>query len=146
LRYWDSPEVQYFEGGYNYVDVRDVAAGMIAAAEKGRTGESYLLSGDYLSNQDLMDLGRKLTGRNFPTRLLPLGLVNFLTKIMPLYYRLSGQSPQLTPYAVEVLQSNAQISHAKATRELEYQPRSLEESLRDTLYWFRDNRHLLLRD
>lgn len=145
LRYWDSPEVQYFDGGYDYVDVRDVAAGMIAAAEKGRTGESYLLSGGYLTNQELMELGRKITGRNFPTRVLPLGLVNFLTKIMPLYYRLSGKSPQLTPYAVEVLHSNAQISHAKATRELGYQPRTLEESLTDTLHWFRDNRQRLLQ-
>jgi dihydroflavonol-4-reductase len=146
LRYWDNQEVQYFAGGYDYVDVRDVAAGMIAAAEMGRTGESYLLSGGYISNKDLVELGQKITGGNYPLRELPMPLVNFLAKVMPLYYRLSGKSPQLTPYAVEVLQSNAQISHAKATRELDYRPRSLEESLTNTLHWFRDNRHQLLLD
>ncbi|MDX9992297.1 MAG: SDR family oxidoreductase [Anaerolineales bacterium] len=144
LRYWDNKEVLYFAGGYDYVDVRDVADGMIAAAEKGRSGESYLLSGGYLSNTDLVETGRKLVGGSYRLRELPIPLVNFLTRIMPLYYRMSKKSPQLTPYAVEVLQSNASISHAKATRELGYQPRPLLESLQDSLGWFKENTHLLI--
>jgi dihydroflavonol-4-reductase len=144
LRYLDGREVQYFKGGYDYVDVRDVADGIIAAAEKGRAGESYLLSGGYLSNRDLVETGRRLAGGNYPLRELSLPLVNFLAKIMPLYYRLSKKSPQLTPYAIEVLQSNAAISHEKATRELGYRPHPLEESLRDALEWFRGNRERLI--
>ena len=146
LRYWDNKEVRYFAGGYDYVDVRDVAAGMIAAAEKGRTGESYLLSGGYLSNRELVETGRRLVDGNYPLRELPMPLVHVLAVLMPIYYRLSGTSPQLTPYAIEVLQSNAVISHAKATRELGYQPRPLEESLKDALEWFRANRHKLVRE
>ena len=144
LRNWDNKEVQYFPGGYDYVDVRDVASGMITAAEKGRTGESYLLSGAYLTNKELVELGRKITGLNYPLRNLPIPLVNFLSRVMPIYYRISGKSPQLTPYSVEVLQSNANISHEKATRELNYHPRPLEKSLTDALHWFRDNRHRLV--
>lgn len=146
LRYWEGKEVQYFAGGYDYVDVRDVASGMIAAAEKGRTGESYLLSGGYLSNRELVETGRRLVSGNYPLRELPMPLVHLLTRLMPIYYRLSGQSPQLTPYSVEVLQSNAAISHAKATRELGYNPRPLEESLKDTLEWFKANQDKLMRE
>ncbi len=143
-RYWDSAEITYFSGGYDYVDVRDVAEGLITLAEKGRRGESYLLSGEYITNQDLIALGKALTGRHFQTREMPLWVVNLLAKIFPLYYRLSGQRPQLTPYAVEVLQSNANISHAKATRELGYQPRPLADSVRDALHWYRENKDSLL--
>ena len=144
LSYLKGREVQYFEGGYDYVDVRDVAAGMIAAAEKGRKGESYLLSGGYLSNRDLAEHGRKLVGGNYRLRELPIALVNFLAKILPLYYRIGKISPLLTPYSIEVLQSNSTISHEKATRELGYQPRPLLDSLRDALMWFKENRARLI--
>lgn len=143
-RYWNSAEVTYFPGGYDYVDVRDVAEGLIALAAKGRRGESYLLSGEYIGNKDLIELGRQLTGRNFEVREMPLWLVNLLAQVFPLYYRLSGERPQLTPYAVEVLQSNANISHDKATRELGYQPRPLADAVRDALHWYRENKESLL--
>lgn len=144
LSYWKHKPVQYFEGGYDYVDVRDVASGMIAAAEKGRSGESYLLSGGYMSNDDLAKLGRQLVGGTYRLLKLPLGLIQFLAHLLPHYYRASKKSPLLTPYSVEVLQSNASISHAKATRELGYQPRSLQDSLRDALMWFKENRGRLI--
>ncbi len=144
LSYWKHKPVQYFEGGYDYVDVRDVASGMIAAAEKGRSGESYLLSGGYMSNDDLAKLGRQLVGGTYRLLKLPLGLIQFLAHLLPHYYRLSKKSPLLTPYSVEVLQSNAAISHAKATRELGYQPRSLKDSLRDALLWFKENQTRLI--
>lgn len=144
LSYWKHKPVQYFEGGYDYVDVRDVASGMIAAAEKGRSGESYLLSGGYMSNDDLAKLGRQLVGGTYRLLKLPLGLIQFLAHLLPHYYRLSKKSPLLTPYSIEVLQSNAAISHAKATRELGYQPRSLKDSLRDALLWFKENQTRLI--
>lgn len=144
LSYWKHKPIQYFEGGYDYVDVRDVASGMIAAAEKGRSGESYLLSGGYMSNDDLAKLGRQLVGGTYQLLKLPLGLIQFLAHLLPHYYRLSKKSPLLTPYSVEVLQSNAAISHAKATRELGYQPRSLKDSLRDALLWFKENQTRLI--
>ena len=144
LSYWNNRPVQYFEGGYDYVDVRDVATGMIAAAEKGRRGESYLLSGAYLSNQDLVETGRRLVGGTYKLLKLPLTLIHFLAQILPHYYRISKKSPLLTPYSIEVLQSNSAISHAKAARELGYNPRPLVDSLRDALTWFKENRGQLI--
>lgn len=53
-----------------------------------------------------------------------------------MYYSLAKATPRFTPYSLEVLKSNSNISHAKATRELDYQPRPLYESIRDAVKWF----------
>lgn len=144
MRYWGAKEARYFDGGYDFVDVRDVASGLIAIAQKGRKGESYLLSGHHLRNRQMAEIGLNVAGRNAPIREAPLGLIKFLANIMPVYYRLAKKSPQLTPYAIEVLQSNANISHAKATRELGYQPRPLEETIHDAMHWYQDNKEKLI--
>jgi dihydroflavonol-4-reductase len=47
--------------------------------------------------------------------------------------------PRFTPYSLEVLQSNSYISHAKATRELGYHPRALQESISDAIHWFKNH-------
>jgi dihydroflavonol-4-reductase len=58
----------------------------------------------------------------------------------PLYYSLAKATPRFTPYSLEVLKSNSNISHAKATRELGYQPRPLYESIHDAVKWFLEKR------
>lgn len=144
MRYWNVSEVQYFKGGYDFVDVRDVAAGLIAAAQRGRRGESYLLGGHYISNREMAEIGCRVAGRQVPMREVPLGVIEWMARIMPWYYRLAKKSPQLTPYAVEVLQSNANISHAKAEQELGYHSRPIDETIRDAMHWFRDNQAFLV--
>lgn len=129
----------YFEGAYDFVDVRDVADGLIAAYEKGKHGESYILSGERVTMEDIYDLVQQALGEVRNKVKLPLFLAEFFSKITPLYYRLTKTTPQLTPYSVEVLQSNANISHAKATRELGYEPRSVLEAIRDALEWEKAN-------
>lgn len=70
---------------------------------------------------------------------IPFNLARFASHFTPMYYRLARATPRFTPYSLEVLQSNSNISHAKATRELGFQPRSLYESLTDTVRWFLDS-------
>ncbi len=137
----------YVDGAYDFVDVRDVANGLISAAEKGRRGESYILSGHKISIRRLLETVREITGRDFFQMKIPLGLAKFAAMFTPMYYRLANVTPRFTPYSLEVLQSNSNISHAKATRELGYQPRSLYESIRDAAGWFLDKRidYLTLR-
>jgi dihydroflavonol-4-reductase len=53
---------------------------------------------------------------------------------------MANATPRFTPYSLEVLQSNSNISHAKATKELGYHPRSLQESIRDAVKWFLERR------
>ena len=126
----------YVDGAYDFVDVRDVADGLIAAAEHGRRGESYILSGQRISVRYLLETVREITGQGFMLMKMPFELAKWAAQFTPFYYRWTKTSPRFTPYSLEVLRSNSNISHAKATRELGYQPRSLYESIADTVKWF----------
>jgi dihydroflavonol-4-reductase len=131
----------YVDGAYDFVDVRDVADGLIAAAEKGRKGETYILSGEHISVRALLETVEKVTGKGFPRFKVPMGLAKFAANFTPWYYRLTRTSPRFTPYSLAVLVSNARISHAKAARELGYAPRPIRESLSDMIAWFRETYH-----
>jgi dihydroflavonol-4-reductase len=136
----------YVDGAYDFVDVRDVASGLIAASEKGRRGESYILSGQRITVRYLLETVREITGRHFFQMKVPFDLAKFAAHFTPLYYRMAKSSPRFTPYSLEVLHSNSHISHAKATRELGYRPRPLTESIADAVQWFLETRHLRLSD
>jgi len=130
----------YVDGAYDFVDVRDVAEGLISAAENGKRGESYILSGHKISVRYLLETVREITGKNFFQMKIPFDLAKFAAMFTPMYYRYANETPRFTPYSLEVLQSNSNISHAKATRELGYHPRTLYESIRDAVKWFLDRR------
>jgi len=133
----------YVDGAYNFVDVRDVVNGMIAAFNKGKRGESYILSGQKISVRYLLETVREITGKHFFQMKVPFDLAEFAARFTPWYYRKSKSTPRFTPYSLEVLQSNCNISHDKATRELGYHPRTLYETIADTVKWFFENRYLL---
>ena len=134
----------YVDGAYNFVDVRDVVNGMITAFDKGKRGESYILSGQKISVRYLLETVREITGKHFFQMKVPFDLAEFAARFTPWYYRTSKAIPRFTPYSLKVLQSNCNISHAKATRELDYQPRTIYETIADTVRWFFENHHLLL--
>ena len=130
----------YVDGAYDFVDVRDVAEGLISAAERGKRGESYILSGSKISVRYLLETVREITGRHFFQMKIPFDLAKFAALFTPMYYRLAHATPRFTPYSLEVLQSNSNISHAKATREFGYKPRTIHESISDTVKWFLEKR------
>jgi dihydroflavonol-4-reductase len=130
----------YVDGAYDFVDVRDVADGMIRAVEKGRSGETYILSGEKLSVKKIIDVLWDLTGRRFARIYIPFSIARAAARFTPLIYLHRKIKPRFTSYSLETLRSNSDISHAKATAELGYQPRSLLESIADTVEWFRRNR------
>ncbi|MFZ5858740.1 MAG: NAD-dependent epimerase/dehydratase family protein [Chloroflexota bacterium] len=130
----------YVDGAYDFVDVRDVVNGLITAAEKGKRGESYILSGNKISVRYLLETIREITGRGFFQMKIPFDLAKFAAMFTPMYYKLAHATPRFTPYSLEVLQSNSNISHAKATRELGYKPRTVYETISDTVKWFREKR------
>ena len=130
----------YVEGAYDFVDVRDVADGMIAAEKHGRRGESYILSGQKLSVRYMLATVREVTGKAFSSVKIPFSLAEFAARYTPWYYRRTQNKPRFTPYSLEVLQSNSNISHKKAASELGYKPRPIYESIADSVRWFLENR------
>jgi dihydroflavonol-4-reductase len=66
-------------------------------------------------------------------------LAEFAARYTPWYYQRTKSKPRFTPYSLEVLQSNSNISHAKAARELGYHSRPAIETIADTVRWFFEN-------
>ncbi len=135
----------YVDGAYDFVDVRDVAAGLMLAAERGRRGEGYILSGERISVAELLALLERVTGVRSKARRLPMWLARFAAQFTPIYYRLRQAKPRFTSYSLRVLTSNCLMSSAKAVRELGYRPRPLSETVRNTIEWFVATGRLQLR-
>ena len=127
-------------GGYDFVDVRDVANGILACSEKGEPGKGYILSGHYVTIRKMLQLVGKTAKLKYRPICLPLGLAKLAA---PYYERrsLKDRKPLFyTPYSVSVLASNGRFSHAAASERFAYQPRPMEETLRDMTAWLLEQR------
>ena len=125
----------YIDGGYNFVDVRDVSNGIILAYEKGSRGECYILGGSYLSVKDLMVKLEEFTGVKAPQTVMPYWFMQVMSFFAEGYYKLCRQKPLFTATSIHVLRSNANFCIEKAQKELGYCCRSIDETLRDTVEW-----------
>lgn len=127
----------YIDGGYNFVDVRDVAGGVIAAAEQGKSGECYILSGESMSVKELLECLQENTGVSLPRTKVPRVLAKIAAPFAELGYMMKKQQPLFTCYSVATLGTNPTISHQKATKELGYHPRPVRQSLGDAVNWLK---------
>ncbi len=123
--------------GYNWVDVRDVIHGTIAAADKGRAGERYLLGGKWAPVKDVADLVEAYSGRKRPAFVCPFWLARAGTPFSTLFAKLQGKEPVYNKESLDILANHRHVSLQKATGELGFTPRPLEESIEDTVTWFR---------
>ncbi len=126
-------------GAYDFVDVRDVVKGMILAAEKGRRGEKYILSGEQVSLQWLSKKTGEITGRRSPAVVVPVKLALFFSRYTHHFYRWLNKTPQFTTYSLRTVIENSHFSRTKAEKELGYSTRPLGESIRDYLAWRSDH-------
>ena len=124
--------------GFDWVDVRDVCAGMLAAERLGRSGEGYLLGGDWATLQRIARLTAAANGVQPPSLSLPLGLASLIAPLVAMVARGSG----FTPEAMHTLRHAQRVSHAKATDELGYAPRPLTETVNDLVEWLIDSGRL----
>lgn len=122
-------------GGYDFVDVRDVALGCIQALRKGKSGECYILSNQYYQIKEIFSLINQYTKRTMPPT-IPTFILKIILPFLTFIAKKRNKRPLYTKYSLKTLQSSSHFSHEKATQELGYQPRDLSETIKDTIEWY----------
>ena len=128
-------------GTGSYVHVDDVVNGHILAMEKGRSGERYILSGVNISYKDFFSLLAIVSGKKVNLYPLPVWMMMLAGYAIMGYAKVTGKPPLITPKWIRKYLYNWSLSCEKAQRELGYTYRSLEEGLRQTVDWVKQNHH-----
>ncbi len=128
-------------GGFDWVDVRDVAAGIEQAARIGQPGASYILSGAYRPISDLLAIAARIAGVR-PPPTLPGWTARAVAPVAERIGARLGKEPLVTRESLATLRFGRPVSCAKAARELGYRPRPPEEAVADAVRWFRDHGYL----
>lgn len=110
--------------------------------ENGQPGECYILSNQYFPVKEILDTLHDITGKKKLKTVLPLWFAKATAPLSEIYYKILKQPPLYTSYSLYTLESNAAFSHAKATRELNYQPRPIKETLCDTARWLQEHQRI----
>lgn len=127
------PLIPFPDLGICLAHVEDVAGGILAALDRGKPGEAYVLSGPAVTMRDAVETVAKVTGRKAPKRALPTPLMKAMVPIGPLVGKMMGQPPNLRELISSADGVTFWASYDKAAKELGYSPRPVEEGLRQTL-------------
>ncbi len=124
------------QGGFSVVDVRDVAAMMITAVERGRSGERYIISDRYYSIGEILKILERVTGVPAPRLPLPYPMALAYGWFAELSARMNGSEPVATVSAIRLLNTRRDVVAEKARRELGMTLRPFDQTLRDAVQWF----------
>lgn len=113
------------QGSFDWVDVRDVVAALIAASELGEVGENYLIGGRSATVAEIADLAAGATGARRPVVDLPMWFARMLTPLGDVAARLYPHPMLYTSDTLNALASEPDVDHSKAARVLGYEPRPL---------------------
>jgi dihydroflavonol-4-reductase len=133
------------DGGFDWVDVRDVAEAALAAAERAPAGSRYIVGGKWASMAELAQRVCNVTGARMPGLTCPFWIAQAWAPVSAAYSRAVGKTPLFTGYSLSVLRVYRTVSHERVGRELDYRPRDLEETIGDTCAWFEVNGYLRSR-
>ncbi len=123
----------------NLVDVRDVAAGMMLAAEHGRSGERYILGGENVSLRELLLLLEQISGRRMPKRAVPAAVAMVSAAVAEwISDRMTGRPPVATREGVRLALRSAPFDSRKARSELGFAPRPIRDALDQAVRWLSD--------
>lgn len=126
-------------GSCNFVDVRDCAKGMIAAAEKGRNGECYFLCGKVYSLDDFIGILAEACGKHHPKIKIKLNFINEIIPLCEKIFEIAKLPPVINDYSIRKLCDNFNFSNEKAGEELGFEARPLIDSIKDTLEWLNNH-------
>ena len=118
------------------VGIDDAARAMILAAEKGRVGERYLISEKMIANAEVVRVAAEAAGVPAPTKSIPLVMSYAMAALGSVKARLKGTDEQLSLASLRLMRAEAPVDCSKARRELGWQPRPVEESIREAAtFW-----------
>jgi dihydroflavonol-4-reductase len=132
----------YVDTGLNLVHVEDVAAGHLAALEKGRRGERYILGGENVLLGDMLREIARQTSRSPPRLRLPRRLIFPIAYAAEAIAYFSGREPFVTTTGLRLAKDRMFFTSAKAEHELGYQARPYGEAIADAIAWFRQHNYL----
>ena len=124
-------------GGYDFVDVRDVAAGIANCCTMGKKGEGYILANRYISVRELLHCVHEQAGTREVRRMLPTWVACMALPFFSLGTAITKRKPLFTRYSLYTLRSNSAFSHEKAAKELGFRTRPFRETIADALAWLR---------
>lgn len=127
------------KGGYDFVDVRDAAQAIIAASQKGKKGELYLVSGGAHSMKEILDYAADTLGIKKMRTYLPQWFLLPVAWICEAVYRIKKRTPLFTAYSIKVLNSKETFCCDKAKIQLDFEPRSARQTTADTVLWLTQN-------
>lgn len=127
------------KGGYDFVDVRDVAQTAVNAVTMGRTGERYILSGHYLSVKRMTQLVDQFTGVQKTRVFLPNWVQWLGLPFVRIFAKMQGKKPLFTAEVIRTTSQGHSITSRKAQRELNHNPRPVERSVADAIVWMHKN-------
>ena len=130
-------------GGYNFIDVRDVIEGAWLAAQNGRTGERYLLSGSWRSLHEFSRIVKTIEGNACRVMMVPFWLANAGLPFVQACGWLKGRPSLYTRESLDIVKtSHRNVTSQKAISELGFHARSFEITVRDSIEWFRNNHYI----
>jgi nucleoside-diphosphate-sugar epimerase len=127
------PLMPFPELGICMSHVEDIAGGILLALDKGKLGETYVISGPATTMREAIETVARISGRKPPMRALPTGLMKAMIPFGPVVGKVMGQPPNLREIITSADGVTFWASYEKAERELGYSPRGMEEGLRQTL-------------
>jgi dihydroflavonol-4-reductase len=118
------------------VGVDDAARAMILAADRGGVGQRYLISEKMISNADVVRIAAEAAGVPAPTKSIPLSVSYALATAGSIKAKLRGTDERLSLGSLRLMRAEAPVDHGKAVRELGWEPRPVEESIREAAqFW-----------
>ncbi|ORB27019.1 NAD-dependent epimerase/dehydratase family protein [Mycolicibacterium parafortuitum] len=118
------------------VGIDDAAAALLLAADKGRAGERYLISEKMISNGEVVRIAAEAAGVPAPSRSVPLALSYAMAALGSVKAKLTGTDERMSLGSLRLMRAEAPVDCSKARRELGWQPRPVEESIREAArFW-----------
>ena len=124
------------DGGFDFVDVRDVCAGLMAAAERGVAGANYIVTGHHQRVSSLARIAEQVTGVRSPRINMPIWALRLGVPAVEAVGRVLGKEPLYTRESIAVLETRVRFDWGRAARDLGYAPRPTFDTVRDTYAWF----------